>query len=239
MVPEGPTCHVYLAGVTPAITTVNDSVYQNPRKISPLKPHSILNWTVVEPPPKYSPEQLRRAPSAAANSGECRRMRYGWLRRARGSSGDSYAHQEAFCMLREAHDRRSQAPCHDFRRCAARKNAGFLAIETSPSRFNPPGDPRCWGRALGITSELRAASNAGDGTWPELRVLVRCAQRKNGCGERRKLGASSLSVVAKLLIGTEIGGVHRVHRRGRRWIMRRRLGHVGASVREEDDDPKG
>jgi hypothetical protein len=68
---------------------------------------------------------------------------------------------------------------------------------------------------------------------------MRCAQRKNGCGERRKLGASSLSMVAKLLIGTESGGVHRVRRRGRRWIVRWRFGHAGASVREEDDNPKG
>jgi hypothetical protein len=108
-------------------------------------------------------------------------------------------------MLGEAHDRGSQAPGHDFWRCAARKNTGFLAIETFPPRFNPPGDPRRRGGALGITSELRVASNTGDGTWPELRVSVRCAQRKNGCGERRELGASSLSVVAKLLISTESG----------------------------------
>jgi hypothetical protein len=35
MVPEGPTCHVYLVGVTSAITTIDDSDSQNQRKISP------------------------------------------------------------------------------------------------------------------------------------------------------------------------------------------------------------
>jgi hypothetical protein len=35
MMPEGPTCHVYLAGGTPAITPDDDPNYQNLRKTTP------------------------------------------------------------------------------------------------------------------------------------------------------------------------------------------------------------
>jgi hypothetical protein len=35
MMPEGPTCHVYLAGGTPAITPDDDPDYQNLRKTTP------------------------------------------------------------------------------------------------------------------------------------------------------------------------------------------------------------
>jgi hypothetical protein len=49
MVPKGPTCHVYLARGTSAITANDDPDYQNTRKIPPLNSQLILNPTVAEP----------------------------------------------------------------------------------------------------------------------------------------------------------------------------------------------
>jgi hypothetical protein len=70
MVPEGPTCHVYLAGGTPAITADDDPNYQKTRKISPSNPQSILNPIVIEPPQNNhwsnSSEHQPRRPTPAS-----------------------------------------------------------------------------------------------------------------------------------------------------------------------------
>jgi hypothetical protein len=81
---------------------------------------------------------------------------------------EAQAHHDASYQVDDDDYRRRRACFHRFRRATAKRNGGFRAIETSPPQFNPPRDPRRRGGALGITSELRVACNAGDGTWPEL-----------------------------------------------------------------------
>jgi hypothetical protein len=96
-----------------------------------------------------------------ANSSECRRMRYDWLRRARGSSGDSYAHQEAFCMLGEVDGWRRQAHDHGFRRATLTGNELIRLTGSSPARFLRRGWSTRQGGAAGPLHGRGGDRNSG------------------------------------------------------------------------------
>jgi hypothetical protein len=116
------------------------------------------------------------------------RARYKMLEEDRRGSGGPVAHRDTPEVVGVEDCCRNWSRLHRFRRGTAKRNGGFRAIETSPPRFNPLGDPRHRGRALGNTAEPRAASNDGNRTWPELGFAVVCRWEREREKRERDLG---------------------------------------------------
>jgi hypothetical protein len=110
---------------------------------------SKVNLLVVSPPLNGR----RRRPATWPNMAGrwcTMRARYKMLEEDRRGSGGPVAHRDTPEVVGVEDCCRNWSWLRRFRWSTAKRIGGFRAIETSPPRFNPPGDPRRRGGALGL-----------------------------------------------------------------------------------------